>query len=46
MRSSKEPVAVCVLTDGNKDQRWLPDSAGDLLCAHVAKEVYDFFAGK
>jgi beta-lactamase class A len=38
-----QPVAVCVLTDENEDQRWVPDNAGDLLCATVAKEVYDYF---
>jgi beta-lactamase class A len=38
-----QPVAVCVLTDENKDQRWVPNNAGDLLCATVAKEVYDYF---
>jgi beta-lactamase class A len=37
-------VAVCVLTTHNKDQRWQPDNAGNLLCARVAKEVYDHFA--
>jgi beta-lactamase class A len=41
-----QPVAVCVLTDQNKDQSWTPDNAGNLLCAKVAKEVYDYFAGK
>jgi len=37
-------VAVCVLTDNNEDQRWRPDNAGNVLCARVAKEVYDHFA--
>jgi beta-lactamase class A len=37
-------VAVCVLTTHNKDRRWQPDNAGNLLCARVAKEVYDYFA--
>jgi beta-lactamase class A len=37
-------VAVCVLTNDNKDQRWQPDNAGNALCARVAKEVYDYFA--
>jgi beta-lactamase class A len=37
-------VAVCVLTTGNEDQRWEADNAGNLLCARVAKEVYDHFA--
>ena len=39
----KDPVAVCVLTDENKDQSWTPDNASNLLCAKVAKEVYDHF---
>jgi beta-lactamase class A len=37
-------VAVCVLTTKNKDRRWRSDNAGNLLCARVAKEVYDYFA--
>jgi beta-lactamase class A len=41
-----QPVAVCVMTDENKDQSWKPDNAGNLLCAKVAKEVYDYFAAK
>src|SRR5262245_52443528 len=36
-------VALCVLTDENEDTRWKPDNAGNLLCAKVAKEVYDWF---
>jgi beta-lactamase class A len=40
------PVAVCVLTNDNEDQRWKPDNAGNVLCAKVAKEVYDYFAAK
>ena len=36
-------IAICVLTSANKDQRWLADNAGNLLCAKVAKEVYDHF---
>jgi beta-lactamase class A len=36
-------VAVCVLTTDNKDHRWLQDNAGNLLCARVAKEIYDHF---
>ncbi|HVS35062.1 MAG TPA: serine hydrolase [Gemmataceae bacterium] len=39
-------VAVCVLTTGNEDQRWRPDNAGNVLCARVAKEVYDHFAAQ
>jgi beta-lactamase class A len=36
-------VAVCVLTDGNADQRWQRDNAGNLLCARVAQAVYEHF---
>jgi beta-lactamase class A len=37
-------IAVCVLTNDNKDHSWRADNAGNLLCARVAKEVYDYFA--
>lgn len=37
------PIALCVLTDQNEDQRWVPDNAGDLLCAEIAREVFLFF---
>jgi D-alanyl-D-alanine carboxypeptidase (penicillin-binding protein 5/6)/beta-lactamase class A len=40
------PVAVCVLTNDNTDHSWKPDNAGDLLCARVAKEVYEYFTKK
>src|SRR5690606_32185496 len=35
-------VALCVLTNGTRDRRWTDDSAGDLLCARIAKDVYDY----
>lgn len=37
------PVAVCVLTNDNGDKRWVPDNAGNRLCAEVAREVYLYF---
>lgn len=37
------PVALCVLTDQNEDQSWTPDNAGDVLCAKVAKVVFDTY---
>ncbi len=37
-------VAVCVLTTNNSDRRWQSDNAGNLLCARVAKEVYEHFS--
>jgi beta-lactamase class A len=39
-------IALCVLSNNNQDQRWQPDNAGNVLCARVAKEVYDYFAHK
>ncbi len=39
------PVAVCVLTAKNEDKSFRADNAGNLLCAKVAKEVYDGLAG-
>jgi beta-lactamase class A len=36
-------IVVCVLTAENADRRWARDNAGNLLCAKVAKEVYDHF---
>lgn len=38
------PVVVVVLTCENEDQGWRPDNAGNVLCARVAKAVYDHFA--
>ncbi len=40
------PVAVCVLTNQNEDKTWTADTAGNLLCARVAKEAYDYYTAK
>jgi beta-lactamase class A len=37
------PVALCVLTSENEDRRWVADNAGDVLCAQVARAVFDHF---
>lgn len=37
------PIAVCVLTNNNKDTRWTDDNAGDLICARIALAVYEHF---
>jgi beta-lactamase class A len=37
------PVALCVLTNENEDQRWSADNAAQVLIGKVAKEVYDHF---
>jgi len=37
------PVALCVLSCENEDRRWVPDNAGNRLCAEIARAVYDHF---
>jgi beta-lactamase class A len=37
------PVAVCVMCYDNQDKRWVPDNAGNRLCAEIARAVYDHF---
>lgn len=37
------PVALCVLTAENADQRWTLDNAGDRLCAEIAREMFAAF---
>ena len=37
------PVALCVLSFENEDKRWVPDNAGNRLCADIARAVYDHF---
>lgn len=37
------PIALCVLTAGNRDTSWTQDNAGDVLCARIARVVYDVF---
>jgi beta-lactamase class A len=36
-------VALCVLTDDNKDHSWRADNAGNRLCAEVARVVFEHF---
>jgi beta-lactamase class A len=38
------PVALCVLTTDNEDTTWRVDNAGNLLCARIARVVFDHFA--
>lgn len=40
------PVALCVMTNDNEDQSWGDDNAGNVLCARIAREVYDHFSAK
>jgi beta-lactamase class A len=37
------PVALCVLSCDNEDKRWVPENAGNVLCAEVAKAVFQHF---
>jgi beta-lactamase class A len=37
------PVAVCVMSYDNEDKRWVPDNAGNRLCAEIARAAYDHF---
>jgi beta-lactamase class A len=38
------PVVLCVLTNKNSDKSWKSNNEAVMLCARVAKEVYDHFA--
>ncbi len=40
------PVAVCVLTNENADQRWVIDNTGQVAIAKIGKAVYDHFSKK
>jgi beta-lactamase class A len=40
------PVALCVLTADNEDQRWGPDNAAEVLIARVALAVYQHFTAR
>ncbi len=37
------PLAVCVLTRGNKDQSWGEENAAEILCGRIAQEAYRHF---
>ena len=39
------PIAICVLTNNNKDQRWSEENAGEVLTSKIARAVYDHFEG-
>jgi beta-lactamase class A len=45
-KKKTHPVALCVLTDGNKDQRWAADNEAQVTIAKIARAVYDHFADK
>lgn len=43
IESPSGPIALCVMTAKNKDQRWSDDNAAELLSSQIAKAVYDHF---
>ncbi len=43
LQTPSGPIALCVLTSQNKDQRWVAENAGNVLCANVARAVFDYF---
>ena len=40
------PIAFCILTNKNKDQRWTDDNEGDLFCAKIGAAIYQYFNPK
>jgi beta-lactamase class A len=40
------PVAVCVLTNENEDERWGRDNAAQVTIGDIGRAVYDHYAGK
>lgn len=45
-KKKTRPIAVCVLTNENEDQKWTTDNEGQLTIAKVGKAVYDHFAAR
>lgn len=46
IESPAGPIAFCILTNKNKDQRWTDDNAGDVLCAKIGAALYQYFNPK
>lgn len=44
--SKTGPVALCVLTNENEDQRWVADNAAQVLIGQIARETLEYFGGK
>jgi beta-lactamase class A len=40
------PVVLCVMTAENEDESWIPDNAGNRLCAEIARAVHEHFRAK
>jgi D-alanyl-D-alanine carboxypeptidase (penicillin-binding protein 5/6) len=46
METPSGPIAFCILTTNNKDQRWTDDNEGDSLCAELGSAIYQYFNSK
>ena len=46
IESPAGPIAFCILTNKNKDQRWTDDNEGDLFCAEIGAAIYKYFNPK
>lgn len=46
METPGGPIAFCILTNNNQDQRWTDDNEGDLFCAEIGSAVYQYFNAK
>jgi beta-lactamase class A len=46
LTTPRGPVALCVLSSEHADGRFVPDNAGNVLCAKVAKAVFDFYSAE
>src|SRR3954451_13205603 len=44
--SPSGPIAYCILTNKNKDQRWTNDNEGDRFCAETGAAIYKYFNPK
>ena len=42
-KKKTRPVAICVLTNENEDQRWVIDNAAQVTIAKIGQVVYDHF---
>jgi D-alanyl-D-alanine carboxypeptidase (penicillin-binding protein 5/6) len=43
METPGGPIAFCILTTNNKDERWTEDNEGDLFCAEIGSAIYQYF---
>ena len=45
IEANSGPIALCVLTRDNKDQRWTDDNAAEVLTSKIALAVFEHFEG-